>query len=283
MVSSSAISSDNGTPTQSFFAAKDIDLFYQRVLGEHSHCGIFKHPDEELQPAKERTTEYMASLLSLTQESRLVDLGAGYGGAARYLASTYGCQVSCLNLSEQQNEINIERNRAANLSGLVDVHQGIFDALPFADASFNVAWSQDALHYSNTQLQAVREAHRVLAKGGELLISNYFLREDKPSEADKLRAIELYTSGTHKVYFLPRQDYQDFAVALGMREVQFIDLTENVAINFSQDVKKMEELQASENLWSDEFFETKTKRLLGCVELGKSGLIQWGIMHYYKD
>ncbi len=45
----------------------------------------------------------------------------------------------------------------------------------------------------------------------------------------------------------------------------------------------MEENQADEHLGSKEFFENKKKRLLDCSEVGKSGLVQWGILHYRKE
>ena len=67
-----------------------------------------------------------------------------------------------------------------------------------------------------------------------------------------------------------------------MSEVQIIDLTENISTNYLQNLKKMEEIQAKEHLWTDDFFEKKKQRLLDCAEAGKSGLLQWGILHYRK-
>ena len=37
---------------------------------------------------------------------RVLDLGSGKGGAARWLAKTYGCHVTCFNLGQKQNEFN---------------------------------------------------------------------------------------------------------------------------------------------------------------------------------
>ena len=55
--------------------------------------------------ASRRTVETMAGLIDgLGPDTRVVDLGSGYGGAARYLAGTYGCKVTCLNLSGTQIE-----------------------------------------------------------------------------------------------------------------------------------------------------------------------------------
>ncbi|NEN88959.1 MAG: methyltransferase domain-containing protein [Okeania sp. SIO3H1] len=268
---------------QGYFNSKDIDLFYQRVSGEHTHCGIFKHSDEDLHIAKKRTTEYMASLLKIDSKSHLLDLGSGYGGAARYLAEKYGCQVSCLNLSEEQNTINIERNQEQKLSHLINVYQGSFENLPFSNSTFNAAWAQDSFYYSDTQLQAFREAHKVLVKGGEFLACTYFFTGDRPSEAEVNQVMNWYTGGIHKVYFLHIDEYRKVAKEIGMSEVQIIELTDNVPLNYLQLLQKMEKIQAEEQLWSQEFFNQKKQRLLDCCEMGKSGLIKWGILHYQKE
>ncbi|MDJ0556145.1 MAG: methyltransferase domain-containing protein [Microcoleaceae cyanobacterium MO_207.B10] len=268
---------------QGYFNSKDMDLFYQRVSGEHTHCPIFEHPDEDLHIAKKRTTEYMASLFKIDSNSHLLDLGSGYGGVARYLAEKYGCQVSCLNLSEEQNAVNIERNQAQKFSHLINVYQGSFENLPFPDSTFNAAWAQDSFFYSDTQLQAFREAYRVLVKGGEFLVCTYFFTGDRPSEADVNQVMNWYTGGIHKVYFLHIDEYRKVAKEIGMSEVKIIELTDNVPLNYLQLLQKMEKIQAEEQVWSQEFFNKKKQRLLDCCEMGKSGLIQWGILHYRKE
>lgn len=275
----SAIDSFN----QDYFNSQDIDFFYQRVSGEHTHCGIFEYPGEDLHIAKKRTTEYMASLLKIDSKSHLLDLGSGYGGAARYLAEKYGYQISCLNLSEEQNAINIKRNQEQKLSHLINVYQGSFENLPFPQSTFNATWAQDSFYYSDTQLQAFREASRVLIKGGEFLACTYFFSGDRPSETDVNQVTNWYTGGIHKVYFLHIDEFRKVAEEIGMSEVQVIELTENISLNYLQLLEKMEKIQAEEQLWSQEFFHKKKQRLLDCCEMGKSGLIQWGILHYQKE
>jgi len=271
------------TFNQGYFDSQEIDHFYRRVVGEHTHCGIFEHPDEDVLIAKKRTTEYMASLLPLNQDSHIIDLGSGYGGSARYLAKKYGCKVSCLNLSEQQNAINVERNQEESLSDRVQVYQGYFEKLPFPEDKFKIAWSQDALYYSDTQLEAFREAHRVLVKGGEFVACTYFFSGDYPSSENVKKVVDWYTGGIHKVYFPHLNDYREVAQEISMSEVQVIELTEQVSVNYLQLLKKMEAIQVAENLWTEDFFEKKKQRLLDCSELGKSGLLQWGILHYRKE
>ena len=170
------------------------------------------------------------------------------------------------------------------MSDLVHVYQGNFEKLPFPDSTFNAVWTQDALYYSDTQLQAFREAHRVLVKGGEFLACTYFFSGDYPSPEKVNKVVDSYTGGgIHEAYFLHIDDYREVAKKIGMAEVQVIDLTHHISVNYLQILKKMEEIQADEQLWSDEFFGKKKQRLLDCSEVGKSGLLQWGILNYRKE
>ena len=96
---------------ENYYDSSDADIFYERVWGgEDIHIGLYES-GLSIFEASRKTVELMATtLITLDENSRVLDLGAGYGGAARYLAEKYGCQVTCLNLSETQNE----RNRLLN-------------------------------------------------------------------------------------------------------------------------------------------------------------------------
>ena len=170
------------------------------------------------------------------------------------LAEKYGCQISCLNLSEEQNAINIKRNQEQKLSHLINVYQGSFENLPFPESTFNAAWAQDSFYYSDTQLQAFREASRVLVKGGEFLACTYFFSGDRLSEADLNKVMNWYTGGIHKVYFLHIDEYRKVAQEIGMSEVEVIELTDNISLNYLQLLQKMEKIQAEEQLWSQGIF-----------------------------
>ena len=58
---------------------------------------------------------------------RVLDLGAGKGGAARYLAHTYGCHVTCFNLGEKQNAFNKAKAQGDGVGELIDTHLGSFN------------------------------------------------------------------------------------------------------------------------------------------------------------
>jgi len=73
---------------------------------------------------------------------RVLDVGAGAGGAAQLLAETTGVSVTCVNWCHEQNEAKREAVQNRGLSALVTVLDGSYDDLP-ADwtATFDISWS----------------------------------------------------------------------------------------------------------------------------------------------
>ena len=88
---------------QEYYNSDDADNFYFQVWGgEDIHVGLYQTPDENIRDASERTVVTMAErLTNLGPEARVIDLGAGYGGAARWMARRFGCHVTCLNLTSR--------------------------------------------------------------------------------------------------------------------------------------------------------------------------------------
>ena len=115
-----------------YYNSEDADNFYFNVWGGNDiHVGLYQTKDEDIDAASRRTVERMVSKVEITPQTRVLDIGAGYGGAARHLARTYGCKVACLNLSEVENRRNVEFNRAEGLDHLIEVLQKAFDSVPF--------------------------------------------------------------------------------------------------------------------------------------------------------
>lgn len=256
----------------------DTHNFYQKVSGgEHVHIGLFKHPNEDLDVAKKRTTEYMASLLDIDRNCHILDLGAGYGGAARYLAKTYSCRVSCLNLSKMQNAINLQRNQEQELTNFIDVQEGTFEQLPYSPSSFDVIWSQDAIFHSTTPEKVFQECSRVLGDEGEFIFSAVML-DDSISQEDQQKLTQYYSLNLQYL-----QTYRHLANQMGFREGKIIDLSDNIQINYSRLLERMEVLQAENNqLWSFEFYKKMKQRLIDWVDAGEKKLIRWKILHFQK-
>lgn len=78
------------------------DLFFSFLdpLRQYS-CAYFKDT-EDLAQAQVRKLELIAMKLELKEGDQLLDIGCGWGGLAKYMASRYGCQVTAVNISREQ-------------------------------------------------------------------------------------------------------------------------------------------------------------------------------------
>src|SRR5690606_12753672 len=189
---------------QTYYDSDDADNFYYHVWGgEDIHIGLYESATEDIRTASRRTVEALAGkLANLRPGARVLDAGAGYGGAARLLAERSGAQVVCLNLSEAQNERNREFTRAAGLADRIDVQQGSFERIPFGEREFDVVWSQDSFLHSAARETVLREIDRVLKPGGEVIFTDPMQADDCPPGvlAPVLERLHLESLGSFAFY-----------------------------------------------------------------------------------
>ena len=225
-----------------YYNSSDADRFYAKVWGgEDIHVGMYEVADEPIRSASHRTVEFLANRLEpLDGSSRVLDLGSGYGGAARYLADRFGCSVTCLNLSEVENERNRELNRQAGLTESIRVLDGSFDDLPFDDQCFDVAWSQDAILHSGNPGQVFREVDRVLCSSGQFVMTDPMQSDDCPDGVLQPILDRLHLSDLGS----PRR-YQAFASSLGWKDCGYLDQTHQLVQHYSSVLRTTEEREAS--------------------------------------
>jgi cyclopropane-fatty-acyl-phospholipid synthase len=80
-------------------------------------CAYFRSPGDDLDTAQESKKEHLAAKLLIEPGQRVLDIGAGWGGLALYLARECGADVTGLTLSEEQ--LKVATRRAAQ-AGLAD-------------------------------------------------------------------------------------------------------------------------------------------------------------------
>ena len=266
---------------EAYYDSSQADAFYQTIWGgQDIHIGIYSGADEPIADASRRTVATMADqLVGISATTRILDLGAGYGGSARYLAERFGCHVTCLNLSINQNERNRALNKKNDLDGLITVVEGNFEDIPFPENSFDVAWSQDAIVHSADRELVVQEVVRVLNDKGEFIFTDLMQTYDCPKSILKpvLDRIQLDSLGSFGFYV-------EKGRKLGVRKTEVQNLSEHLTTHYQ---RVMEETQDRYDEMVEscgkEYIDKMIEGLKHWVEAGKNNYLSWGIVHMNKS
>ncbi|WP_269537606.1 SAM-dependent methyltransferase [Cerasicoccus fimbriatus] len=265
---------------KTYYDSNDADNFYFNVWGgEDIHVGIYLRKGESIFEASRRTVETMAARLDgFPASSRVVDLGAGYGGSARYLAREKGFHVTCLNLSAVQNERNRKMNEEQDLADQIDVVDGNFEELPFADNSFNIAWTQDAILHSADRERVFAEVDRVLKPGGVMVMTDPMMKEgaDQSVLQPVFDRIHLASMGSV-------EKYAAYAQELGWTVEPMEERTKDLVTHYSRVLEELE--SRTEELsrhCSVEYIERMKKGLRHWINAGQNDALFWGILMYRK-
>ena len=263
---------------QAYYDSTEADAFYQTVWGgQDIHIGIYLSDDEPIAAASRRTVETMAGRLAgLDKTTRILDLGAGYGGSARYLADRFGCRVTCLNLSETQNALNRKLTGEAGLTERIRVVHGDFENVPEPDDSYDVVWSQDAILHSGDRARVLDEVRRVLVDGGRFIFTDPMQSDDCPAGVLQpiLDRIQLSTLASFAFY---RTELE----RRGFRETAIEPLTHHLRTHYRRVGQELKaHYDAAVERSGRTYVDNMVNGLQHWVDGAERGYLAWGIMDF---
>jgi len=263
-----------------YYNSEDADNFYSQLWGgEDLHVGIYERADESVFDASRRTVDRMiAKLPDLGPESRVLDLGGGYGGSARYVTRQRGCPVVVLNISERENERGRRQNAEQGLADQVEIVDGSFEDVPYPEASFDALWSQDAMLHSGNRQKVLEEAARVIRPGGYFVFTDPMMSDDCPAGVIDpiLERLHLDTLGSPGFY---RRGLEQ----LGFEQIEFEDHSDMIAGHYARVREVLVDREADvAGSISQGYIDRMKDGLTNWVNGGNSGYMSWGIFVFRK-
>lgn len=116
-------------------------------------------------------TEEIAAMIDVAAGHHLLDVGSGIGGPARYFAHRFGCRVTGIDLTVEFCRVARHLTRLMGMDAKVMFEEGDALEMPFADASFDGAYSMNVSMNVSDKPALYREIRRVLKPGGWLMLS----------------------------------------------------------------------------------------------------------------
>jgi len=272
-------SDDAVAKAEDYYDSSDADNFYAIIWGgEDIHIGLYESPAEPIRDASHKTVLRMAERLEgLKPGTRVLDVGAGFGGAARVIAKKYGAHVTCLNLSEVENERNRKLTAEQGLGDLVNVVHGSFEEIPEPDNSFDFVWSQDAILHSGNRKQVLKEIARVLKPGGQFIFTD-------PMQADNLDDESVLAPIYDRIHLDSLGSfafYREKLGKLGFEEVMIEDLTPQLRTHYDRVGKELANRRGElTGKVSDDYIDRMLVGLKNWVNGADNGHLAWGIMHF---
>ena len=119
-------------------------------------------PVDEFHIGGRQASEEFLGQLDLTPEKQVLDVGCGLGGAARFVASRYGCHVTGIDLTPEYVETAKRLCAWVGLDNRISLHQGSALAMPFADRAFDRAYMLHVGMNIEDKAKLCAEVERVL-------------------------------------------------------------------------------------------------------------------------
>ena len=247
------------------YESEEAAQYYSVILGGGGpdlHYGIYTSPDDSTTTASAKTVTVLRQLAEaagavFAPGVRVLDLGAGAGGAAQLLAETTGVSVTCVNLCRKQNEANREAVQRRGLSALITVVDGSYDDLP-ADwtATFDIVWSQDAILHAADKATVFAEAARALVHGGYAVVSDV----GASANADAA-ALAAYVERMRLAEVLTAAEYEEGLAAVGIDILRTRDMTGHIIPNYRRMLGRIARERGRLDACSDAFLDTVVARL----------------------
>jgi SAM-dependent methyltransferase len=122
-------------------------------------------------------TGELAAAAGLDPSTRVLDLGCGIGGPARYLAATFGCTVTGIDLSPGFIDAATYLTARCGLSDRVAFQVGDALHLPFQDEAFDTVFLQHVAMNIEDRPALYAEVSRILSARGQFATYDLVLRD----------------------------------------------------------------------------------------------------------
>lgn len=121
---------------------------------------------EEFHIMGRTATRRLAEWAGVSSIDKVLDIGSGIGGPARFLASEFGCSVTGIDLTPGFVRTARLLSDAVGLSEQTEFFGGSALELPFDESSFDLAWLQHVGMNIEDKVKLYGEIRRVLRLGG---------------------------------------------------------------------------------------------------------------------
>ncbi|MCU0722503.1 MAG: methyltransferase domain-containing protein [Planctomycetes bacterium] len=164
---------DIGLPQVNEVYAGPEGVLWELIMGEQIHAGGFQ------------SSMALAKAAGIQKGWKVLDLCSALGGGVRFLVRNFGVQGFGLDGTKKMVDEAVRRTKEQGLKA--EYKLGDVQKIPWPDGTFDAVWGEDAWCYVADKNQLVKEAHRVLKKGGTIAFTDWIEGPKGLSDAEAER------------------------------------------------------------------------------------------------
>jgi len=191
------------------------------------HNGFWDKNTKNLNDALINTNRFLADKAKVKPSDVVLDAGCGIGGSAIWLAKEQGTKVVGITISKTQ-VIQARKNAKRNIvDHLVKFYERDFTETGFHNESFDVIWAIESVCHAEDKRKFLKEAYRLLKKGGRLIIADAFQKKINPTPEEQ-KIILTFMEGLAIPNIVTVGEFKDCLKDLNYRDIKFFDKTREI-------------------------------------------------------
>ncbi|NOQ64352.1 MAG: methyltransferase domain-containing protein [Methyloprofundus sp.] len=182
----------------------------------------------------ENTDSHPQSLLNKNQklydaaniqpDEYVLDAGCGIGGSSIWMAKNYKNQLKAITISAKQAYYAGQHAKRHGVAENIDFEVSDFCQTPYADETFDVVWGLESVCHALNKADFIREAFRILKKGGRLVVCDGFLIQREVADEDWPAMIDCL-DGWAVPNLCLRKEFSTYLTEQGFSHINYEDIT----------------------------------------------------------
>ncbi len=216
----------------------------------------------------------------------ILDAGCGIGGSSIWMAKHHQNHLKAITISAKQAYYAQQHAKRHGVARQINFEVSDFCRTPYADETFDIVWGLESVCHALNKADFIREAFRVLKKGGRLVVCDGFLLQREVADEDWPAMVDCL-DGWAVPNLCLRDEFTQLLSEQGFTSIQYHDITEQTLPSAEYMYKVAKRLQPVQKIsqWLGLRSKTQTANFkvgLAQYHLFQNKLVEYGIFTAQK-